>query len=306
MGQRAWLGGCAVVVCAGAGAAHGQQDSVLVFTKTAGFRHDCIPAAATAVERLGRQRCFSITRTEDGASFTPGSLAQYDAVIFLCTTGDVLNGEQEAAMEAFVRGGGGFVGVHSAADTEFGWPFYGELVGARFANHPAIQAATVRIERADHPSTAMLPNPWTRTDEWYNFASNPRANVQVLATVDESTYSGGTMGTDHPIAWCHVVDLGRSWYTAMGHSAGNYSDPVFLEHLSGGILWALGRDALAPCTVDQNCDGLVDPDDLADFIACFFENAGGGAVCAAADFNRDGGADPDDLADYIAAFFAGC
>ena len=167
-------------------------------------------------------------------------MASYDAVVFLSTTGEVLDPAQQAAFEHYLRGNRGFVGVHSASDTEYGWAWYGELVGAYFANHPAIQSASVRVVDRLHPSTRALPQLWNRTDEWYNFQSNPSSRVHVLATVDESTYSGGTMGASHPISWCQFVHGGRSWYTAMGHESESFSDPRFLAHLLGGIQFAAG------------------------------------------------------------------
>ena len=136
------------------------------------------------------------------------------------TTGDVLDAAGQTAFETWIAGGGNYVGVHSAADTEYDWPFYGQLVGAYFKQHPAaIQPAAVKIEVTDHPATAGLPSAWMRTDEWYDFQTNPRATVTVLATVDESTYTGGTMGADHPIVWTHTTTGGgRALYTAMGHT----------------------------------------------------------------------------------------
>jgi cytochrome c len=208
---------------------------VLVFSKTAGYRHAAIPAAVAAIEQLGAQHGYLVDATEDGGAFTDANLARYRAVVFLLTTGDVLDTGQQAAFERFIRAGGGFAGVHSSSDTEYGWAWYGQLVGAYFKRHPAPQPAVVHIEDPGHPSTGSLPTSWKRTDEWYDFRTNPRGSVHVLATVDESTYSGGGMGRDHPIAWCHAFDGGQSWYTAMGHAADSYADPSFLSHLEGGI-----------------------------------------------------------------------
>jgi cytochrome c len=208
---------------------------VLVFSRTAAYRHASIPVAVAAVIHLGDEHGYIVDATEDAGAFTDANLARYRAVVFLLTTGDVLNEAQQAAFERFIRAGGGFAGVHSASDTEYGWAWYGQLVGAYFRRHPPIEPAVVRIEDADHPSTASLPASWRRTDEWYDFRTNPRQTVHVLATVDESTYSGGGMGRDHPIAWCHRFDGGRSWYTAMGHGADSYADANFLSHLEGGI-----------------------------------------------------------------------
>jgi type 1 glutamine amidotransferase len=216
------------------------QTRVLVFSKTAGFRHDSIPAGIAAIRELGRARGFSVTATEDASAFTRKRLRPFDAVVFLNTTGDVLDPAQQSAFRSYIRRGGGFAGVHSATDTEYAWPFYGRLIGAYFQSHPAIQQATIDVADTSQPSTRHLPRRWTRTDEWYNFAANPRGRVDVLATLDESTYSGGTMGADHPISWCRRVKRGRSWYTAGGHTSESYSELAFRRHLLGGILWAAG------------------------------------------------------------------
>ena len=205
--------------------------SILVFSRTAGFRHDSIPAGVASIQQQGRQRGFAVDATEDSAAFTDEALARYKAVVFLSTTGDVLNSSQQEAFERFIRRGGGFVGVHSAADTEYDWPFYGGLVGAYFASHPDIQSATIRIENQSHPATVALPRAWTRRDEWYDFRSNPRGRVTVAATLDETTYAGGRMGGDHPIMWFHTYEGGRSWYSAGGHTAESFSEPLFADHL---------------------------------------------------------------------------
>jgi type 1 glutamine amidotransferase len=190
---------------------------VLVFSKTAGFRHSSIPNGIAAIQQLGAANGFGVTATEDAAQFTAANLAQYQAVIWLSTTGDVLNDGQQAAFQSYIAAGGGYVGVHAAADTEYDWAWYGGLVGAYFSSHPATQQATVRIEDRSNASTAHLAPTWTRTDEWYNYRTNPRSAVKVLASLDESSYSGGTMG-DHPITWCQNYGGGRSWYTGLGHT----------------------------------------------------------------------------------------
>jgi type 1 glutamine amidotransferase len=232
--------------CAGSSPAPGAPSNVstdftvLVFSRTEGFRHDSIAAGITAIRREGTTRGFGVDATEDGAAFSDERLAKYKAVVFLSTTGDVLDADEQAAFERFIRAGGGFVGVHAAADTEYDWPFYGGLIGAYFAGHPDVQDATIRIEEPGHPSTASLPRTWMRRDEWYNFRRNPRGSVTVLATLDERTYSGGTMGPDHPIVWAHEFEGGRAWYTAGGHTDGSFSEPLFAEHLGRAISWAAG------------------------------------------------------------------
>lgn len=215
--------------------------AVLVFSKTAGFRHDSIPDGINAVRKLGAEHGFAVAATEDSSIFTDDALARFRVVIFLNTTGDVLNDEQQAAFERFIRSGRGYVGVHSAADTEYDWPWYGKLVGAYFRSHPAVQPAEMKVEIRDHPSTRHLPLKWRRTDEWYDYRSNPRESVKVLLSLDESTYKGGQMGEDHPISWFHEYDGGRAFYTGMGHTRETFAEPDFLAHLLGGIRWAMGE-----------------------------------------------------------------
>ncbi len=211
---------------------------VLVFSKTAGFRHDSIPDGIHAIEALGRDHGFQVEASEDAAQFSADNLARFQVVVFLNTTLDVLDSDQQTAFESFVRAGGGFVGVHAAADTEYDWPFYGQLVGAYFKSHPMIQSAVSHVVDPDHASTKGLPSEWKRTDEWYNYREDPSSQVQVLIKLDESTYSGGTMQGNHPIAWRHDRLGGRAWYTGMGHTKESYSEPLFLKHLLGGILWS--------------------------------------------------------------------
>jgi len=220
--------------------------NVLLFSRTAGFRHDSIPDAIAALQALQATGGYRAAATENPAVFTADGLACYQVVVFLLTTGDVLNDAQQTAFEAWVGAGGSYVGVHSAADTEYDWPFYGELVGAYFLQHPAVQQASVNVDpgAVDHAivAAAALPSPWPHTDEWYDFRTNPRPHVTVLDTVDESTYSGGTMGADHPISWVHPTPGGgRAFYTALGHTKEAYADPLFQRFLVAGLRWAAGR-----------------------------------------------------------------
>ncbi|MER7561808.1 ThuA domain-containing protein [Streptomyces sp. NPDC097941] len=232
-------------------------DRVLVFSKTAGFRHDSIPEGVAAVRELGASAGFSVDATEDAAAFTPRNLRRYDAVVFLSTTGDVLDPTQQRAFEGYIRHGGGYVGIHAAADTEYDWAFYGGLAGAWFQSHPAIQPATVVVEDRAHPATSELSRTWNRTDEWYNYRTNPRDRVHVLASLDESSYTGGTMNGDHPIAWCQDYQGGRAFYTGFGHTKESYADPAFRGHLLGGIRYATGA-AQADCRPENGYRPLFD------------------------------------------------
>ncbi|MET0411266.1 MAG: ThuA domain-containing protein [Polyangiaceae bacterium] len=218
--------------------------NVLVFSRTTGFRHDSIPAGISAIQSLGQANGFSVQQTEDAAQFNDQALAAFQVVVFMSTTADVLDAGQQAAFERYIAAGNGWVGVHSAADTEYDWPWYGGLLGgdAWFLIHPAIQTAELQVEQAEHPSTAHLPASFMLQDEWYNYRSNPRPEVNVLLRLNEASYQvgEGAMGADHPIAWYHEYAGGRAWYTGLGHRIELYSDPQFVEHLLGGIRWASG------------------------------------------------------------------
>ncbi|MGW4565883.1 ThuA domain-containing protein [Streptomyces sp. NPDC004561] len=230
---------------------------VLVFSKTAGFRHDSIPEGIAAVRQLGEANGFTVDATEDAGAFTGANLRRYAAVVFMSTTGDVLDAAQQDAFEGYIRHGGGYVGVHAAADTEYDWDFYGGLAGAWFQNHPAIQQASVNVEDRAHPATSHLGRTWERTDEWYNYRSNPRERAHVLASLDEGSYTGGTMNGDHPIAWCQHYQGGRAFYTGGGHTKQSYTDPAFRQHLLGGIRWVIG-DVQADCRPENGYRPLFD------------------------------------------------
>lgn len=223
--------------------------NLLVFSKTADFRHDSIDEGQDLLAALGSLEGFSTVESENAAIFAPDGLARFHAVVFLNTTGDILTASEQEALDCFVRSGGGWIGVHSAADTEHAWPGYGDILGgdAWFLNHPAIQPATLLRESSSHPSTAHLPATFVFTDEWYNFAANPRPEVTVLLAIDEESYDPGPggMGDDHPLAWAHAPGGGRAWYTNLGHRAETYSNDDFAAHLLGGVEWAAGCDSNA-------------------------------------------------------------
>ncbi len=260
--------------------------AVLVFSKTAAFRHGSIPAGITAIRKLGADNGFTVDATEDSTAFSDANLARYRAVIWLSTTGDVLNADQRAAFERYIQAGGGYAGIHAASDTEYNWAWYGKLVGAYFNSHPANQTATVKVEDPAHPSTASLPSRWTRFDEWYNFRTNPRGNVHVLASLDEKSYTpgSGAMGMDHPTAWCQDYDGGRSWYTGGGHTDQSFVEPAFLAHLLGGIETAAGAKnadcgasltkSFEKVTLDSNTNNPMELDIAADGRVFYAERDG--------------------------------
>jgi cytochrome c len=223
----------------------------LVFSRTTAFRHtEAIDAGRAELARMGEERDFSVDATEDPSRFSDDGLEQYEVVVLLSTNGPgVLRGAERAAFERWVGGGGGVVAIHAAANADRDWAWYGELLGgARFRNHPPgdmqFQRATVIVEDPDHPATAPLPREWARTDEWYNFDPEPGPAAHVLATLDERTYDevdGSPQPDEHPIAWSTTVGRGRSVYTALGHGAESWSDPLYRAHVLGAVEWVAGE-----------------------------------------------------------------
>jgi cytochrome c len=217
------------------------EPRVLVFTKTTGFRHSSIPAGKEAIMKLGAEHGFAVDTTENANYFNEDSLKKYSAIVFLNTTDNrdsLLDYRQENAFERYIQAGGGFVGIHAATDAEYQWGWYGRLVGAYFASHPEQQEAVLNIVDKNHPSTKHLPDQWKRKDEWYNFKKLNK-DVHVLIKIDEKSYSGGTNGDDHPMAWYHEYDGGRAFYTELGHVEEAYQDEKFLKHILGGIEYAI-------------------------------------------------------------------
>ena len=220
-----------------------RPDLVLVFTKTEGYRHESIATGVKTLRELGRKNNFIVLRTESEEDFTAENLANYQAVVFLSTTGDVLNEDEQTAFENYIKSGGSYLGVHAAADTEYEWDWYGKLVGGYFESHPNnpnVREAKIEVLDKTHSATAHLNDTWLRNDEWYNY-KNLNSKVTVAMNLDEKSYEGGTNGANHPIAWYHNYDGGRAYYTGGGHTNESYSDSDFKKHLLGAIFWCLKR-----------------------------------------------------------------
>ncbi|MEO6734507.1 MAG: ThuA domain-containing protein [Ferruginibacter sp.] len=217
-----------------------KEQAVLVFSKTNGYRHASIPAGIEAIKKLGIANKFSVDATEDSLAFTDANLAKYSAVIFLSPTGNVLGEAEQKALENFVRKGGGFAGIHAATDCEYDWPWYVKMVGASFLSHPAQQMAKLIVNDKRHPASKHLPDTWERKDEWYNF-KNMNPDVKVLISIDETSYKGGKNGAVHPMAWYHAYEGGRAFYTELGHTDETFAEPLFLQHLLGGIKYVLKK-----------------------------------------------------------------
>lgn len=212
---------------------------VLIFSKTAGYRHESIDPGKLVLMQLGTANGMVVDTTEDASRINEENLKQYAAVLFLSPTGNLLNRAQEIDLQRYIQAGGGYVGIHAATDAEYDWRWYGRLVGGYFKGHPQIQEAVINVQDAKDPSTAHLPAAWKRTDEWYNFHSLV-PDLHVLLTIDETSYKGGENGPTHPMAWYHEFDGGRAWYTELGHTKESYADSLFLKHVLGGIRYAIG------------------------------------------------------------------
>lgn len=227
---------------------------ILVFSKTSGFRHTSIEPGRKALAAMAMEKGWEVDSTEDASVFNQQALKNYAVVVFLNTTGDCLDDQQQAQMMRYIQAGGGFVGVHAAADTEYKWPWYGQLVGAYFNGHPnnpnVREADVIRLDSA-HISCKHLPQTWHRNDEWYNYR-NIQPDLNILLNLDENTYEGGTNGANHPIAWYHEFDGGRSFYTGGGHTDESFAEPDFLRHLWGGIEYAAGNG-----TIDYSRPGVA-------------------------------------------------
>lgn len=219
------------------------QTRVLVFSKTAAFRHGSIGVGKIAMLKLGKENGYIVDTTEDANVFTEKNLKRYSAVVFLSTTGDVLNEFQQASFERYIQSGGGYMGIHAATDCEYTWPWYGKLSGAYFKSHPKQQMAKLVVHDKTHPSTAHLPEIWERFDEWYNFKKIPDSDVKVLISIDEKSYQGGENGESHPMAWYHDYDGGRAFYTEFGHTNESFADPLYLKHVLGGLKYAIGNNS---------------------------------------------------------------
>lgn len=222
--------------------AQSNTPKVLIFSKTLRYYHESIPSGIAAIMKLGQANGFDVDTTKNADFFTDNSLKKYAAIIWLSTTGDVLNPSQQAAFERYIQAGGGYVGIHSASASEKDWEWFGKLTGAVFVNHPPDPVdGIVQVADAKDPSTRHLPKRWKRKDEWYNFKKR-MTDVHVLLTADETTYQGGTEGTYHPLAWKHSFDGGRSFYTALGHLDEAYNDPLFQKHILAGIQYSIGKN----------------------------------------------------------------
>jgi type 1 glutamine amidotransferase len=224
-----------------------KQFKVLIVTTTNGWHHESLHAGVVALKEMANRNLFDAVLWEDPNGFTDNYLKQFGAVIFLNTTGNIFNPEQQKVFERFIQSGKGYVGVHSASDTEYDWEWYTKLVGRMFHIHPAIQTAKLQVLDATFPGLQGFAQGKLWTEEYYEFSEAKTPGLHVILSVDESSYNpkvqwgdkkGVGMGKVHPMAWYHNYDGGRAFYTALGHLPTNFSNEAFLDHLYAGIFWA--------------------------------------------------------------------
>ncbi len=216
------------------------KKKILLFTKTAGYRHDNIEKGVDVLKRLYVENGCQVVHSEDADIFLSDSISSFDAVLFFSTTGTIFNETQKEAFQKYIRSGKGFMGVHAATDTEHQWPWYNRLVGAYFMSHPAVQEAKIDVLNRKHPSTRHLSKIWLHKDEWYDF-KDIQPGLTVLMNLDETSYKDGKMGTNHPIAWFQEFEGARMFYTGLGHTKESFDSPTFLKHLVGGMKYVLGK-----------------------------------------------------------------
>ncbi|MGK9369767.1 TonB family protein [Melioribacter sp. Ez-97] len=213
---------------------------MLVFYRASGYVHESTETAIDMFCKLADTYKFSIDCSDDSTKINTDNLKNYDLLVFLNTSGDILDEKGKKALVEFSKSGKGFVGIHSAAATLENWDWYCNFIGACFDDHPEIQDAVIRVKDRDHLSTKHLPDSLVWRDEWYNWKKLPE-NADILLTVDENTYKGGKHGDFHPVSWCKEINKFRVWYTALGHLPEHYTDQNFIKHIVGGIYWAANK-----------------------------------------------------------------
>jgi type 1 glutamine amidotransferase len=223
---------------------------VLVYTKNNPdlYVHANIPYAIAAIQKMGEENGFAVDVSDDPATFTDNNLAQYDALIFANSNNEAFNTEaQRQALQNYIHNGGGFVGIHSASGSERTWPWFSALLGGNFERHAPQQDFTVNVVDRGHPSTAFLPEKWEIVSDECYYQDELSPGIHVLLAVDLNTiedqgkveYPGTIFADRFPLAWYQEFEGGRSWYTALGHRPEEYSDPMFVRHILGGIQWAV-------------------------------------------------------------------
>jgi uncharacterized protein len=235
-----------LLIVAPAGAAPAGP-AILIFSGTTGYRHDSIPDGVKALTAIASRRGLSVVASEDPAVFSADSLRRFRAIVLLSCTTDPKNpasewlvGARRDALQRFVRGGGGILAIHAAADSHYNWPWYGRLIGGRFASHPqGTPKGNVTVVAPADPAVRGLPRAVSRTDEWYYFQDYDPVS-KVLVTLDPASIGEKDINPN-PVAWTRQINQGRVFYTAMGHTKESYSEPFFLQHVANGLDWVLRR-----------------------------------------------------------------
>lgn len=245
--MRLLLTALLLLLIGSAAPAQPSRGDILIFSHTTGYRHDSIPAGIAAIEAIARRRGLAVVASEDPQLFSTKSLRRFRAVVLLSTTTDRKNpasewlvGDRRTALQHFVARGGAILAIHAAADSHYHWPWYGKLIGGRFARHPpGTPRGRVTLVDRSHPVNRGLPHAAHRIEEWYYFDAFDQSS-KLLLTLDPRSI-GERDGRPIPLSWTREVGGGRLFYTAMGHTKESYSEPFFLRHLANGLDWVLAR-----------------------------------------------------------------
>jgi len=233
---------------------------VLLCTYTDGFRHDSIPTAIAELQKWAPYWNMSIDATEDQGKYTVANLAQYDALLFVHTTGNLFSTAGQAAFVDYINKGGNFAAIHaaSAGYLDKAWAPWTNTLGATFDHHPARQNATF-VKEMSHPATDLQPDRWLIEEEVYSFTTDPRKlGAKLLWSVDPTSYKESSvvaaMGTPHPIAWVQDYAAGavpsaagagiagRSFYSSLGHLNETWQNATFMHHVMNGLTWTLASN----------------------------------------------------------------
>jgi type 1 glutamine amidotransferase len=215
--------------------------NVLIFSKTEAFRHSSISKGKDFFSDMGKKNHWEMTFSENSELFSDKSLANYDVIVFLNTTGNILNDNEQEALKGYLESGKGFVGIHSAAYTEVDWKWYTNMIGTSLDTHvKEINAELSARLDTKHPALEGWNEKEVFFTEWYNFKQPIGKHINILTTLNEDSYKGLKMNSSHPISWYHLYDGGKVFYTELGHSEATYDDLRFYNHIQGALQWVLG------------------------------------------------------------------
>jgi len=222
---------------------------VLVYSGSTGYRHESIPSAVAALKTIGARAGYVVDATEDPEVFTAERLAPYKVLVLVSNSTDPKKPESEwftgarrDALQGFLKSGKGVIGLHAAADSHYGWGWYGQMIGGYFERHPkGTPKGVVMVIDSKHPATAKLPKSLERNDEWYYY-KDLDPTLHVLVAIDPKTIGEGEPDVNlNPLVWCHDFGGGRVFYSALGHTNESWSEPYMVDLMTGALAYAAGK-----------------------------------------------------------------